>query len=89
MYRNDHDAALARIDVLEDEVSRLHARLAEKPLQRPPRAKHRGSWWLAGIVAAVIGIAVGAMRPSAPQPSGTPSAGGAYDDPVHRVCALP
>ena len=43
MYRNDHDAALARIDALEGEVRRLQGELErrEAPPEQPPRQESR------------------------------------------------
>jgi ferric-dicitrate binding protein FerR (iron transport regulator) len=93
MYRNDHDAALARIDALETELvesraerDRLSAQLADKT---PVRPKRRLRWMIAGILIALCGIAASRFHHERPPQPPAASAPVAYDDPVRRVCALP
>jgi hypothetical protein len=73
-YRNDHEAALMRVDALESEVARLRDQAAKKPVVSKP--KRRTPWGAivlsgGGIVAALaIGMmfrgTVQAAPPSAP-----------------------
>ena len=62
LYRNDHDAALARIDSLESENARLQTELAKlrgptrmEPEPEPPPFKRVQSYER-GVVAMVIGM---------------------------------
>jgi ferric-dicitrate binding protein FerR (iron transport regulator) len=93
MYRNDHDAALARIDALETELvesraerDRLSEQLADKT---PARPKRRLRWIMGGVGVALCGIAIALFHHPPPPDPPAASAPAAYDDPVHRVCALP
>jgi hypothetical protein len=66
-YRNDHDAALARVGVLEREVATLRERERDKA-ETPPLSPPRKPWWLVGacigaLTAGIVGgVALGASH---------------------------
>lgn len=69
-YRNDHEAALARIDALEQEVATLRA-IPTTPVA--PRRRSRGWLVLAASTAAIVGgviggVAVGLAADTTPHP---------------------
>jgi hypothetical protein len=66
-YRNDHDAALARVDVLERELATLRDRDREGHATREVQPR-RKPWWLFGtgilaLTAGIVGgVAIGATN---------------------------
>ena len=100
MYRNDYDAAVARIDALEDELeearaerNRLVRELAEERVR--PQANHVVRKALGAV--AVAAVFAGAMyaRLHHAQTAAADTAGprldayGAVDNPDRQLCELP
>ena len=90
-YRNDHDAALLRVDALETELETLRLayereRAREEADKPPSKRKSRAAWVAAaGVLALTAGTAVGAvMLFHSPTPAPTPvvavTAGPVFDD---------
>ena len=81
-YRNDHDAAVARVDALQHEVQRLadeNSQLRDASSKRPATVRHSGTaGWVvgAGIVALIaggfLGIAAGSASNEAAPEQPTP-----------------
>ena len=98
MYRNDYDAAVARIDVLESalqdsraERNRLVRALTAK---RVPKKRALGKA-IAGVALAMLCAAALYLRVHHSQTAAAETAGpqldayGAYDNPARQVCELP
>lgn len=85
-YRNDHDAALARVDALQAEVAQLKRDAAKAP--RPPVRRGALRWLGAGIgIATLAGIFTGAfvLGSSAEAESQTSEAVAQLDTRMHRA----
>jgi ferric-dicitrate binding protein FerR (iron transport regulator) len=100
MYRNDHEAALARIDALESELeqsraerNRLSRQLTEKRVRPAMTHKVRkaiGAVLMAGLCVVAIYARVHHSQTAAAETAGPRlDAYGAVDDPARAVCELP
>jgi len=67
-YRDDHDAALARIDALEEELSLLRNQQPPAPEAQPTRRWTKGMLSMTGILFAIAALCIGIARYGSPMP---------------------
>lgn len=91
-YRNDHDAAISRVNALESEVARLRKIASEPPIPPPPR---RSGLWAAlvlstgGVIAALtVGLMFRGAVQAAPAKPAVAVAEGASQSIAQCVAAI-
>lgn len=58
-YRNDHDAALSRVDALEAELDAMRRKYERDVAEKPPQERTSRPRWIAGGLLAVMTVATG------------------------------